>query len=97
MPQINPASVQLQSTQIRSRCYRMSRMGGSGWGICEGEIRLVKNNITGNIYMIRISIKTLISFMKRAIAEEDTFFGTKGQFVFIVGAEIRATSTTKNV
>jgi hypothetical protein len=33
-------------------------------GICEGEIRLVKNNIRENIDMIRISIKTLISFMK---------------------------------
>jgi hypothetical protein len=60
--------------------------------------KLDSSKITSQeIYMIRISIKTLISFMKRAIAEEDTFFGTKGQFVFIVGAEIRATSTTKNV
>jgi hypothetical protein len=60
--------------------------------------KLDSSKITSQeIYMIRISIKTLISFMKRAIAEEDTFFGTKGQFVFIVGVEIRATSTTKNV
>jgi hypothetical protein len=60
--------------------------------------KLDSSKITSQeIYMIRISIKTLISFMKRAISEEDTFFGTKGQFVFIVGAEIRATSTTKNV
>jgi hypothetical protein len=63
----------------------------------KGKLDSSKITSQGNIYMIRISIKTLISFMKRAIAEEDTFFGTKGQFVFIVGAEIRATSTTKNV
>jgi hypothetical protein len=46
--------------------------------------------------MAGVHIEALITFMKRAIVEEDTFFGTKGQFVFIVWTKIRPANTTTN-
>jgi hypothetical protein len=46
--------------------------------------------------MIGQNMKTLVSFMLRAIAKEDTLLRTKFKFALIVRASVRPTSTTKD-
>ena len=56
----------------------------------------IKNNITRNIDPPRGAIKTLITLMQRAIAEEYAHLGAKLKLASIVLAKTRPASTPKN-
>jgi hypothetical protein len=42
-------------------------------------------------------MKTLVAFVKGAISKEETFFGTKLEFVIVIRVEMRPTRATKHL
>jgi hypothetical protein len=57
----------------------------------------IEDNISRNKDSIRRNMKTLVTFVLRAISKEDTLFGTKLKFLLIVWANVRPTSTAKHL
>ena len=68
------------------------RRGGS----CrKWELIFIKDYISSNIHPIGREIKTLITFMIKAVPKKDATFGTKIKFVGIVWMKVRPTRTAK--
>jgi hypothetical protein len=63
----------------------------------KGKHILVKNDITRDIHAVCGDMKTLVTLVERAIAEEDTFFRSKFEFVFVVRTEVRPTCTAEHL
>jgi hypothetical protein len=57
----------------------------------------IEDNISRNKDSIRRNMKTLVTFVLRAISKEDTLFGMKLKFVLIVWTNVRPTSTSKHL
>jgi hypothetical protein len=74
------------------KCGNINRDSGSGiW-----KNRLIKHDIARDVNAHRGFIQTLIPFMHRTIAEEDTLFRPKCKFMSIILAKTRPTRTTKH-
>jgi hypothetical protein len=55
----------------------------------------IKNNIPRDIDSSRGYVKAFKSFMEVAIAKKNTFLGTKGELMLVIGAQIWPTGTPK--
>jgi hypothetical protein len=44
---------------------------------CKGKQVFIKDNIARDVHTVRRNMKTLVSFMKRTVAKEHTFFRSK--------------------
>ena len=49
---------------------------------------LIKNDISRYVYTVTRNMKTLISFMKRTVAEKHILFGAKFQFAIVIGTKV---------
>ena len=79
----------------RQRIFKSGDISrNTGRGV--GENRLIEYNITRDINMSCCYIKSLNSFMERAITKKNTPFGAEREFVFVVRTKIGPTSATKN-
>jgi hypothetical protein len=56
----------------------------------------VEDDITGDIHAIGRNMKAFIAFVYRAVTKEDTFFGAKFEFVFVIRAKVWPTCTAEN-
>jgi hypothetical protein len=77
--------------------YLFAKQGASIWmKSFKGKYGLIKHHMSGNINAPYCNIKTFYPFMPRAIAHEDTLFGSESKLALIVGAQIWPTSTPKD-
>lgn len=72
-------------------------MGTSiGMKIVKWKNILIKDNITIIVDTSRTNIKAFVPFMKITIAKKSTLQGTEGEFMSVIGTQVRPTSTAKN-
>jgi hypothetical protein len=62
----------------------------------EGEICLIKNNMSRDDDIVGGEIKTPVTFMVSGVSEENTSGGPRCQFMGDFGGEIRIAGTTEN-
>jgi cytochrome c oxidase assembly protein Cox11 len=62
----------------------------------EGKHIFIENNIPGYIYTVCRNMKTLVTFVKRAISQKNTLFRSKLKFAIIVWAKVWPASTAKH-
>jgi hypothetical protein len=59
----------------------------------EGEIYLIKNNMSGDDNLVGEEIKTPVAFMISGVIEENTYVGPGCQFMSGLGGEIEIAGT----
>jgi hypothetical protein len=57
---------------------------------------LIENNITKYIDSVGRNVKAFITLVKQAIPKENTLFGAKLKFSFVVRMEMKPTGTPKD-
>ena len=62
----------------------------------KGKHIFIKDNITGDVNPTSCNVKILVAFVHVTVAKESTLLGSKLEFMFVVWAKVRPTSTTKD-
>ena len=57
----------------------------------------IKNNITRDVDTISRNMETFVTFVRRTVTKEDTFFGPKLEFTLIVWTKMGLARTTKKL